>query len=114
MKEKKCQDCKVSPDKIHKSNCDVETCPLCGLQLLTCGCDLTRVSDNDRIPWSGETHGCKDCREYDLWATFVKGRGWIPCDKRERGATEDLNTLMSSPDFEWNQKEKRWMKKDEH
>ena len=98
----------------RKSGCDVETCPLCGYQLITCGCDLTHITDNDRIPWSGDFHGCEDCRKYDLWAKFVKGKGWVPCDKREPGATEDLNTLVSSPDFEWDKDKKRWMKKNEN
>lgn len=112
MKQEKCHDCQVSPGEIHKDNCDVERCPLCGYQMITCGCDLTHVSDEDRIKWTGEWPGAAECREFDLWSKFTD-QGWVPCDKREPGATEDLNTLVSSPDYEWNKDKKRWIKKDE-
>jgi len=109
----KCHDCSVSPGEFHKSGCDVERCPLCGYQMITCGCDLNHISDDERIKWTGEWPGAAECREFDLWAKFVDGKGWIPCDKREPGATEDLNTLVSSPDYKWDKDKKRWVKKND-
>jgi hypothetical protein len=35
-----CGDCAVEEGQIHKLGCDMERCPFCGHQLITCGCDL--------------------------------------------------------------------------
>jgi len=33
-----CHDCGVKEGEIHQLNCDMESCPFCGGQLITCGC----------------------------------------------------------------------------
>lgn len=33
-----CPDCTAGKGEYHKRNCDVERCPVCGGQLMTCGC----------------------------------------------------------------------------
>ena len=33
-----CNDCGTPPGGYHHDNCDVETCPWCRAQLLSCGC----------------------------------------------------------------------------
>ncbi len=38
---KKCHDCDVPPGRFHQFGCDVETCALCGEQLITCPCVYT-------------------------------------------------------------------------
>ena len=35
---KKCPDCNVNPGGIHHYGCDIEKCPKCGGQLLSCPC----------------------------------------------------------------------------
>jgi hypothetical protein len=35
-----CGDCAVEEGKLHKLGCDMERCPFCGHQLISCGCDL--------------------------------------------------------------------------
>lgn len=38
LTKRPCGDCKVKPGKMHRKGCDVERCPLCGHQFISCGC----------------------------------------------------------------------------
>jgi hypothetical protein len=43
-----CHDCGVLEGEFHVPNCDVEECPICGSQFITCEClfdDLAEVPD---------------------------------------------------------------------
>ena len=37
---KRCPDCGAKYGYFHHMMCDVEQCPICGLQLLSCDCDI--------------------------------------------------------------------------
>jgi hypothetical protein len=44
-----CHDCRVLEGEFHVPSCDVEECPVCGDQLITCDCvfdDLVQVPSN--------------------------------------------------------------------
>ena len=43
-----CHDCGVKEGQIHKEGCDMERCPICGSQLIGCGC----LKDNyNKLPF---------------------------------------------------------------
>jgi len=97
---KNCPDCGTEPGELHNFGCDIERCPKCGHQLLSCGCyaDLEdedgAIDDDDiagRMPWTGEWPGLENCRKLNLWCIW-DGK-WTPCDKDTPGASEDLNRL---------------------
>ncbi len=39
-----CGDCNVKEGAIHHQNCDIERCPKCSGQLLSCDCDWREVA----------------------------------------------------------------------
>ena len=44
-----CPDCGVGPCEFHKAGCNIEQCPYCGRQLLSCVCE-PRPPLDDRLP----------------------------------------------------------------
>jgi len=90
---KLCHDCGAKPGTLHLDGCDVERCPACGGQMLSCGCPNEESSKYPRQPWTGEWPGKFECREFGWYAKFVEGQGWVSCGKNEDGASEDLNRL---------------------
>jgi hypothetical protein len=45
-----CHGCRVLKSGFHVPSCDVEECPICGTQLLTCDCELDLVLNNMQKP----------------------------------------------------------------
>lgn len=86
----KCHDCGALPGTLHVPGCDVERCPDCGGQYISCSCP---DSLTPRLPWTGEWPGVVECREFGWYARLVPIRGWVPCMPSDEGATEDLNRL---------------------
>ena len=111
--KKPCPSCHVGVGERHKPGCDVEPCPYCGGQLLSCQhcCFGTTESPpmDDRKAWTSLWAGAKECREFGWYAKMVPGKGWVPCAKEEPGAHEDLNRLHM--EGRWDRLEKRWVKK---
>lgn len=122
---KKCSDCSVSPGELHHHGCDRDVCPRCGDQSIACGCvyEVTGVKydsvepseemwekfdaqwEKKRIPWSGETVGLAECREYGFWCV---GPPWVRVPVGTEGAKEDINHLYRT--CLWNQDQQKWIR----
>jgi hypothetical protein len=90
----RCPDCGAAPGGLHARGCDVERCPACGAQAISCGYCGAEHEPSDRVPWTGEWPGVEECRAFGWYARRVPGvAGWVPCDAGEEGAGEDLNRL---------------------
>lgn len=57
----RCHDCRVAAGDVHHHGCDMEECPACGEQSISCGCR-----------WAGEEEDGDDWEEE--WATLSYGR----------------------------------------
>jgi hypothetical protein len=97
-----CPDCAVNPGENHLPGCDVERCPACGGQRLSCDCRTRRKP----LPWSGEWPGVVECRQFGWYSFMCPGRGWVRCAKDHPEASEDLNRLYV--DARWDAKRGRF------
>lgn len=98
-----CPDCGVAPGAIHVPGCDVERCPRCGRQAISCGCG---EPDLDPLPWTGEWPGESACREFAWYSRLLTGRGWVACGPDVPGSGPDLNRLYV--EAKWNPTLRRW------
>lgn len=101
----RCPDCGVAAGEYHERDCDIEQCPYCGGQLLSCDCRAKPPLD-DRLPWSGVWPGVDACRAFGWYARLVPGRGWVACSPEDPEATEDLNRLHTQA--VWDREQKRF------
>ena len=62
-----CHDCLAEPGQLHELGCDMERCPFCGKQLISCGC-------YDTIMDIGPDMEINDQK----WLEILNERGRIP------------------------------------
>jgi hypothetical protein len=100
-----CPDCGAKPGEQHNDWCDVERCPDCGGQLISCDCEGEFTMP--RMPWTGMWPGVMECREFGWYSKMVPGKGWQACSKDDRQAGEDLNRL--GRDAVWSKEQGRFI-----
>lgn len=100
-----CHDCGAKPGEFHLDGCDVERCPECGGQLLSCDCEELTVP---RIKWDGIWPGVLECREFGWYCKWTSN-GWQQCDKSDPEAKENLNRLCV--DAVWDKNKARFVLK---
>lgn len=104
-KEGCCPDCAAAVGEPHKGGCDIERCPECGLQRLTCCC----ITDLPDLPWTGEFPGVAEAKALGLWCVWDKGH-WQECDKDDPRALADINKLHTH--YAWDKTTRLWVKRD--
>ena len=106
-----CPDCGAATGELHRKGCDVEPCPYCGGQRLSCRFmgRCGRVRRGDRIPWTGEWPGDAECREFGWYAKPGPDRRLVACGPDEPGASLVLNRLHA--DAVWDRASKRFVRK---
>jgi hypothetical protein len=113
-KVQNCYACDARPGTLHKLGCDIEQCPYCGHQLLSCehfffGADEPPPVE-DRLPWTGEWHGEAEAREFGWYSKRVPGvAGWVPCDQDDPGAGLDITRVEA--EAEWDRQARRFVRR---
>ena len=75
-KDTTCGDCGVPEGEYHDFWCDMERCPVCGEQILYCGCTTDEIRNAGRYPHIEYPLMCGKCGQ--LWPKFfmVSNEEW--------------------------------------
>ena len=81
-KEERCHDCNARAGDYHMPGCDVEECPFCHEQLISCNCcyEIMHI-DPDKEPTY--SNGLNDEQE-EMWDKILRDRGLIPFGSETR------------------------------
>ena len=83
-KKETCHDCLCEEGRLHERGCDMERCPFCGGQLISCGCCYTKLGygyDFDKehcgLPEKIYEHGLGNV-ESERWEEMLRVKGRVP------------------------------------
>ena len=72
-----CHDCGTKEGQLHVLGCDMERCPFCGNQLISCRCVYKKLGiDVSPGAWA-YSHGLTDAQQGD-WKKLLSDKGRIP------------------------------------
>jgi hypothetical protein len=64
------------------------------------------------MPWTGERHGVRECREFGWWVKRnPAGPGYVPCPPDDSDAVPDLDRLRT--EAVWSKKRQRYLRKED-
>jgi len=76
-KRKTCGDCGTKEGQLHILGCDMEGCPFCGNQLISCQCVYKKLGiDISPGSWA-YSHGLTEAQQND-WEKLLSDKGRIP------------------------------------
>lgn len=81
-----CGDCGVQEGELHHLGCDMERCPFCGLQLISCDCCYEQLGLFDAAMYDASTshlppeiyHDGLSDRQAEQWEAMLHAKGRIP------------------------------------
>jgi hypothetical protein len=90
-----CHDCAVAVGELHEIGCcDVEECPFCHRQLISCGCFEKHITLNSKqmaLRKAGKEYRLTK-RQVDEWVKILNTNGRIPYGKERRRKTRLLGS----------------------
>ncbi|MEK6832599.1 MAG: hypothetical protein AABY32_01015 [Nanoarchaeota archaeon] len=103
--KEKCYDCNVNIGEFHVDGCDIEICPECGGQWISCECE---IDEDERIPYDGYFPGTLEAIECNLYSRWdEEKKRWIKCSADDMDAGPDLNRIREIGT--WDKKSKKWV-----
>lgn len=72
----RCHDCCAEEGQLHLVGCDMERCPFCGNQLITCGCCYEILGLRDPAKYSSRTSHLPP-EVYTSGLSEAQGRRWL-------------------------------------
>jgi ferredoxin len=110
MERQTCHDCNCKEGEIHMPGCDMEVCPFCGGQLISCDCCYTLLgfaydwgAPNCGLPEAVYKNGLPD-ELLVMWDEMLEEKGFIPYIRWPnlcRACGELWPEMFMLPDDEW-------------
>ena len=72
-----CPDCGVREGQMHKPGCDMEHCPFCGGQLISCGCAYKMLGIDVSPGTDAWEHGLTD-EQARYWTAMLETQERVP------------------------------------